>query len=66
MHRRVAGTKDQYTITVPASLARAATKAGAVTFTCEATDEGILYRPVINPPDPLAAPPAWLQPKGTP
>jgi hypothetical protein len=67
MHRVVqpkgAKPKNQYTITVPAPVARAIVDAGIKVFTVELTEEGVLYRPVLTGPDdrPL---PTWLM-KGT-
>ena len=63
MHRTVRSgkepPKDQYTLTVPAPIARALRDAGITQFAVDLTEDGIVYRPVLTGPEdrPL---PTWL------
>jgi hypothetical protein len=58
------GEYVSYVLTVPAPLSRTLRDNGAegTAFRTGLTDEGILFRPVVEFPDlPQAEPPAWLR-----
>jgi hypothetical protein len=57
--RQKVGEYHQYRLVLPTAIGDRVWAAGIVTFACEITDEGILYRPAMPA---TKDQPAWLKP----